>query len=54
MISAYNDLGMTESLKHYIPQFVSEKRYDKVKTLLFFAIFIQIISSLIIAAIFYF
>jgi O-antigen/teichoic acid export membrane protein len=54
MISAYNDLGMTESLKHYIPQFVTKKRYDKVKTLLFFALFIQITSSLIIAAIFYF
>lgn len=54
MISAYNDLGMSESLKHYIPQFVAEKRYDKVKTLLFFALFIQIVSSLIIAAIFYF
>lgn len=54
MISAYNDLWMTESLKYFIPQFVAEKRYDKVKTLLFFALFIQIISSLIIAAIFYF
>ena len=54
MISAYNDLGMSESLKHYIPQFVAEKRYDKVKTLLFFAFFIQIITSLIIVVIFYF
>ena len=54
MISAYNDLWMSESLKHYIPQFVSEKRYDKVKTLLFFAFFIQIVTSLIIASIFYF
>ena len=54
MISAYNDLGMSESLKHYIPQFVAEKRYDKVKTLLFFAFFIQIITSLIVVIIFYF
>lgn len=54
MISAYNDLWMTESLKHYLPQFVAEKRYDKVKTLLFFAFFIQIITSLIVLVIFYF
>ena len=54
MISAYNDLWMSESLKHYIPQFVAEKRYDKVKTLLFFAFIIQIITSLIVVIIFYF
>lgn len=54
MISAYNDLGMAESLQYFLPKFISEKRYDKVKTLLFFAFFIQIITSLIVLVIFYF
>ena len=54
MISAYNDLGMSESLKHFIPQFVTEKRYDKVKSILFYALFAQIITSLFIVSFFYF
>lgn len=54
LLSAYNDVWMTESLKHFIPQFITEKRYDKVKTILFLAFFIQIITSLLIAAFFFF
>lgn len=54
LISSYNDLWMTESLKHFIPIYVNEKRYDKVKSILFYAFFLQIITSLIIAAFFYF
>lgn len=54
IISAYNDLWMTESLNHFIPQFVTEKRYDKVKSILFYALFIQIITSVFIASFFYF
>lgn len=54
LLSAYNDLWITESLKHFIPKFVTEKRYDKVKSILFYALFIQIITSLIIAGLFHF
>ncbi len=54
MLSAYNDLWMTESLKHFIPEFVTKKRYDKVKSILFYALFVQILTSLIIASFFYF
>lgn len=54
LISAYNDLWMTESLKHFIPQFVTKKRYDKVKSILFYAFVSQIITSLFIAAFFFF
>jgi hypothetical protein len=45
---------MTESLKHFIPQFVTKKRYDKVKSILFYAFVSQIITSLFIAAFFFF
>ena len=54
LISTYNDLWFTESLKHFIPKFVTEKNYDKVKSVLFYALFAQITTSLIIAAWFYF
>lgn len=54
LLWAYNDLWMTESLSHFIPKFVTEKRYDKVKSILFYAFISQLISSIIIASIFYF
>ena len=54
ILSAFNDFWITESLKHFIPEFVNEKRYDKVKTLLVYAFIIQSITGWIIAAFFYF
>lgn len=54
LLSSYNDLWMTESLNHFIPKFIVEKRYDKVKSILFYALFLQIITSLIIAFWFFF
>jgi len=54
MLSAYNDLWMTESLKHFIPEFVTKKRYNKVKSVLFYALFTQIFTSILIASLFYF
>ena len=54
MISTYNDLWMSESLNHFIPKFITDKRYDKVKSILFYALFAQIITSLIIASFFFF
>lgn len=54
LLSTYNDLGFTESLKYFIPKFATKKNYDKVKSSIFYALFVQIISSLIIAFFFYF
>lgn len=54
ILSAFNDFWITESLKHFIPEFVNDKRYDKVKTLLVYAFIIQTITGTIIAAFFYF
>lgn len=54
LLTAYNDLWMTESLKHFIPKFVTNKRYDKVKSILFYAFFVQIFTSLLIASFFFF
>jgi len=54
LLSSYNDLGMAESLKYFIPKFIDEKRYDKVKTIVVFALFVQFITSLLIASFFIF
>ena len=54
MISAYNDLGMSESINHFVPKFVTEKRYDKVKTILVYAFIAQMITGITIAAWFFF
>lgn len=54
LISTYNDLWVTESLKHFIPKFVTEKNYDKVKSVLFYALFAQIATSIFIALFFFF
>lgn len=54
LISAYHDLWVTESINYFVPKFISENRYDKVKFLLSYWILIQIISWLIIASFFFF
>ena len=54
MISAYNDLWMNESINHFVPKFVTEKRYDKVKTILAYAFIAQMGTGVTIAAGFFF
>lgn len=54
LLSAYNDLWMTESLNHFIPKFITEKRYDKVKSILTFAFLSQIITWITLALFFFF
>jgi len=54
LLSSFNDLGMSESLLHFIPKYATEKKYNKVQALLIYAFLAQAISWLIIASIFYF
>ncbi len=54
LLSAYNDLGMSESINYFLPKFITEKRYDKVKTMLTFAFLTQITTGLTIAFFFFF
>ncbi len=54
LVSAYNDLGMSESINYFLPKFVTKKRYDKVKTILVFAFLAQMISWISIALFFFF
>jgi len=54
LLYTFNDLWMTESLNYFVPKFITKKRYDKVKSILFYAFFMQIATSIIIAFSFYF
>jgi len=54
MISAYNDLWMKESINHFVPDFVTNKRYDKVKSILTYALIAQVITWITIALFFFF
>lgn len=54
MLSVYNDLWMTESMKFFIPKFIEEKRFDKVKSIIFYAISTQVFTSVLISLFFYF
>ena len=54
LVSSYNDLWMSESLKYFIPKFLAENNYSKVKSLLFIAFFVQIFTAIIMSLIFLF
>jgi Na+-driven multidrug efflux pump len=45
---------MSESINHFVPKFVTEKRYDKVKTILVYAFIAQMATGLTISAAFFF
>lgn len=49
LISMYNDFWLTESLQYFLPKFITEKKYDKVKTILFYTFAIQMITWIFIA-----
>lgn len=54
LLNSFNDLWMSESLNKFIPNFVTQKRYDKVKTIITYALIAQIITWWIIFLVFYF
>ena len=54
LIWTFNDFWMTESLNHFIPKFINEKRYDKVKSILIYALVTQITTWLLIWVLFLF
>ena len=54
LISIYNDLWLTESLSYFLPKFITEKKYDKVKTLMFYTFSVQMITWILVAIWLYF
>lgn len=54
LISAYNDLWLTDSINYFVPKFITEKRYDKVKTILVYTMIAQLITGWSIWLFFFF
>jgi len=54
LFGAFNDFGMTESLGKFIPQYIVEKAYHKVKTVLFYALSLQCITGILLFFVFWF
>lgn len=54
LLGSFNDLWMSESLNKFVPEFITEKRYDKVKSILIYSILAQIVTWWIIFLIFFF
>ena len=50
LLNVYNDLGLTESLQYFLPRYRINKQYNYIKTSLYISFFIQIITTLVIAA----
>jgi stage V sporulation protein B len=53
LVSSFNDFWMTESLNHFIPKFYTEKRFDKIKTILSYALISQIITWILLWSFFF-
>lgn len=54
LVSAYNDLWLTDSLNFFVPKFITEKRYDKVKSILTYAFIAQMSTGITISLFFFF
>jgi len=54
IISAYNDLGLTEALQYYLPHYFIDKEYSKAKTIIVFTWLMQFISGFLISGLLYF
>jgi len=53
LISIFNDLGFTETIKYYATKFYEKKNYSDFKGTFYFALIMQAGTALIISAIFY-
>jgi len=54
LISSLNDFGMRESLNHFIPKFYTEKRYDKIKSILCYTLIIHVCTWVLLWIFFFF
>lgn len=54
ILASYNDFWVTESLKYFLPKFLWEERKDKIKWVLFLALIVQSITSILLLLFFWF
>lgn len=50
LMGMFNDLGMNPALVHYIPKFINEKAFSKIRSAIYLVASIEFISSLIVLA----
>ena len=48
LLSTYHDLGLTESLNYFLPKFIVAKDWGRFKSIVFFSIIVQLVSSTLI------
>ena len=49
LLYTYNDLWLTESLQYFLPRFYFRKQFDSIKTTIYFSLFVQIITWILIS-----
>ena len=54
LISIYNDLWLTQSLRYFLPKYRINKKYDNFKTAIFLSLWIQILTWILIAILLFF
>ena len=54
LLSAFSDLWVSESLKHFIPQYRQKKEFHHIKSILFYSLIIQMFSWCVLAWFFFF
>lgn len=54
LLSAYNDFGLTETLKYYLPKFWINKQIDYIKTAIFMSLSVQLITWVMLGCLMYF
>ncbi|MDP5038974.1 MAG: oligosaccharide flippase family protein [Candidatus Gracilibacteria bacterium] len=54
LLSSFNDLGMTESLNKFLPEYITKKEYSKAKSIIFYSLILQGISLFFIFLFFFF
>ncbi len=54
LLTSFSDIGIPESIKHFIPMLVEEKKYSLIKTLLLLSFILQIFTGIFLASIFFY
>jgi O-antigen/teichoic acid export membrane protein len=54
LLMVFNDFWMSESIKYFIPKFLNENRYDKVKWIILISFLVQILTAILIWLFFFF
>ena len=54
LLTAFNDFGFTESLVYYLPRCIAQRDWSGFKTILVYAMGVQLVSSVIIASMLFF